>query len=472
MTAYNSRRDFIKKSALALGAFTILPSHVIFSKGKNVAPSDKVNMAFCGIGNRAAQLLESFMGTGWVNNVAMCDTDMGAPHTLKALKAYPDVPQFKDFREMFDKMGNEIDAVCVGTPDFSHFPITILAMSLGIHVYVEKPLTRTFQESELLMAAENKYKVVTQMGNQGHSGENYFQFKAWQEAGIIKDVTSVTAYMNKARRWHSFDVNMKSMPKGQSVPSTLDWDTWLTTAEFHDYNKDYINGQWRCWYDFGMGALGDWGAHLIDTVHEFLDLGLPTEINPLMLEGYNPYFFPLSTSLDFKFPERKEMPPLTIQWRDGLDNLPELPEGFGGAVKTDNVPGTNMGEVKKAKLPPGKIIYSKDLTFKGGSHSTPLTIIPHEAAMDMKSQLPVVPDSPSDHFQNFIKACRGEEKTRSPFSISAPLSQVFVLGTIAQRLNVKLEFDRETKQITNNAIANQLLVGAPPRKGWEEFYKL
>lgn len=472
MSNNNSRRNFLKKSALAFGALTILPSNVIFAKGKSVAPSDKVNIAFCGIGNRAGQLLSTFMATGMVNNVAMCDTNLGAEHTLKHMNAYPDVPQYKDFRKMFDEMGDKIDGVIVGTPDFSHFPITILAMSMGINVYVEKPLTRTFQESELLMDAAKNYQVVTQMGNQGHSGENYFQFKAWQEAGIIKDVTQVTAHMNNARRWHGWDTSMTSMPKGQPIPDTLDWDTWLTTSQYHEYNIDYIGGQWRCWYDFGMGALGDWGAHLLDTVHEFLDLGLPYEVNPAMLDGHNDFFYPQSTTLDFKFPKRKKMPPLTITWKDGMENLPDLPKGFGEDIQTANVPGTNMGKVKKAKLNPGKIIYSKDLTFKGGSHSSPLSIIPAEAAKDMASKLPEVPQSPSDHFENFIKAIRGEEKTRSPFEVSAPLSQVFVLGTIAQRLNTKLEFDRKTKQITNNDLANQLLVGPPPRKGWEEFYKL
>lgn len=472
MSNDNSRRDFLKKSALAFGALTIIPSSVIFAKGKNVSPSDKVNIAFCGIGNRAGQLLSTFMGTGLVNNVAMCDTNMGAKHTLEHMNAYPNVPKYKDFRKMFDEMGDKIDGVIVGTPDFSHFPITILAMSMGIDVYVEKPLTRTFQESELLMAAAKKYKVVTQMGNQGHSGENYFQFKAWQEAGIIKNVTQVTAHMNSARRWHGWDTSITGMPAGQPIPETLDWDTWLTTSQYHDFNKDYIRGQWRCWYDFGMGALGDWGAHLLDTVHEFLDLGLPYEVNPVMLEGHNDFFYPQSSTLDFKFPKRKQMPPLTITWKDGMENLPDLPKGFGKDIETANVPGTNMGNVKKAKLKPGKIIYSKDLIFKGGSHTSPLSIIPEEAAKDMASMLPDVPESPSDHYENFIKAIKGEEKTRSPFEISAPLSQVFVLGTIAQRLNTKLEFDRKTKQITNNVLANQLLVGPPPRKGWEEFYKL
>ncbi|MCL3780709.1 Gfo/Idh/MocA family oxidoreductase [Prolixibacteraceae bacterium JC049] len=467
----NSRRDFLKKSALGIGALSIIPSHVMFAK-PGFAPSDKVNMAFCGIGNRGGGIYRAFMNTGMVNSVAVCDTDMGAPHTLKMMKAYPDAPQFKDFRQMFHKMGKQIDAVCIGTPDFSHFPIAILAMSMGIHVYVEKPLTRTFEESELLMNAARKYKVATQMGNQGHSDANYFQFKNWVDNGIIKDVKKITAHMNSRRRWHGWDTSMTKFPSGQPIPKTLDWDTWLGTAQHHDYHKDLINGQWRCWYDFGMGALGDWGAHIMDTAHQFLDLGLPYEVDPVYIEGHNPLFFPQSSTLDFKFPKRKGMPACTITWYDGLENQPKLPKGYGKSELASDIPAASNGKIEKRKLNPGKIIYGKDLTFKGGSHGSTLSIIPEEAAKDMAGKLPEVPKSPSNHFVNFVKACRGEEETRSPFEVAAPLSQVFVLGTIAQRLNTKLKFDRVTKQITNNKVANQLLKGTPPRKGWEEFYKL
>jgi predicted dehydrogenase len=147
---------------------------------------------------------------------------MGAPHTLPIIKLFPDVPQFQDFRVLFDKMGNQFDAITAGVPDFSHFPITMLAMSEGKHVYVEKPMAHTFQEVELMMRAEKKYKVACQMGNQGHSDENYFQFKAWTEAGIIKDVTRITAFMNNGRRWHGMKVS-DFLPE-QPVPESLDWD--------------------------------------------------------------------------------------------------------------------------------------------------------------------------------------------------------------------------------------------------------
>lgn len=474
----NSRRSFFKQ-ALLLSAATALPT--IWTKASShTAPStelakagERVNLACIGIGNQGGSDVMSLFNTGLANIVAFCDVDMGAPHTQKVLEKFPDVPRFQDFRTMFDKMGSQIEAVSVGVPDHSHFPIVMMAMGLGIHVYVEKPMARTFNEVELMMKAAKKYpKVVTQMGNQGHSEANYFQFKAWTEAGIIKDVTAITAHMNSARRWHGWDTNIKKFPSAEPLPGTLDWDIWLGVVQKHDYNKDFVNGQWRCWYDFGLGALGDWGAHIIDTAHQFLDLGLPYEVSMLKAEGHNEFFYPMSSTILFRFPKRGNMPPLDITWYDGVNNIPQVPQGYGAMELDPNIPPTSVGNIQPAKLNPGKIIYSKELTFKGGSHGSTLSIIPAEKAKEMASKLPEVPKSPSNHYANFLKACKGEEKTRSPFEIAGPLSQIFSLGVMAQKLNTKLLFDRDTKNITNNKLANQLLVGLPPRKGWEQYYKV
>mgnify|MGYP001180875252 FL=1 len=468
-----SRRIFLKQAMMASAAAAVAPS-LLTAKPRLAAPNERVNLACIGIGNRSGEIIRDLYATGLANIVALCDVDMGAPHTLKTLEKFPDVPRFQDFRQMFDKMGNQIDAVSIGVPDHSHFPITMHAMGLGKHVYVEKPLARTFQECELLMKAADKYKkVVTQMGNQGHSDANYFQFKTWVDAGIIKDVTAITAHMNSPRRWHGWDPNIKSYPSAEPIPDTLDWELWHSAvAQQHDFNKDYINGQWRCWYDFGMGALGDWGAHIIDTAHEFLDLGLPYEVECTKATGHNKFFFPMSSTIVFRFPERRRMPALDITWYDGLDNLPPIPEGYGVSGLDPNIPPPSTGELEPVKLNPGKIIYSKELTFKGGSHGSTLSIIPEDKAKDMAAKLPEVPASPSNHFANFLKACKGEEKTRSPFEISGPLSQVFCLGVLAQQLNTKIEFDRKKKVITNNKLANDLLVGPPPRKGWEQYYRV
>lgn len=474
----STRRDFLKQ-VTAITAAAAIPGTVLTAdaKAKNPQPrkikaGEKVNLACVGIGGRGGDILNDFVKTGLCNLVAMCDVDMGAPHTKRNIDRYPDVPRFQDFREMFKKMGDKIDAVCVGTPDHSHFPITMLAMSLGKHVYVEKPMAHSFYEVELMMEAEKKYGVVTQMGNQGHSEANYFQFKAWKEAGIIKNVRAVTAHMNNSRRWHGWDTNIQSYFPEEPVPSTLNWDTWLCGEDYHKFNKDFVNGQWRCWYDFGMGALGDWGAHLIDTVHEFLELGLPTEVNMLRAEGHNPFFYPYSSTIEFKFPARGDMPPVDITWYDGLDNIPAVPEGYGKMELDPNIPPVAGGKIQPAKLNPGKIIYSDELTFKGGSHGSTLTIIPESKAKEMESRLPEVPKSPSNHFANFLLSCQGVEKPRSPFSVAGPLCQVFCLGVIAQQLNAHLKFDPETKQFINSPVANLLLRRGIPRKGWEEYYLL
>jgi len=474
-----TRRNFLKKAGLAATGIALtgltgkLEAVSAGSYSKIMGANKKVNLACIGIGYRGGDIIKEFDKTGLVNIVALCDVDMGAKHTQAIMNKFPKAKKFKDFREMFDKAGNEIEAVCVGTPDHSHFPICMMAMALGKHVYVEKPMARTFYEAELMMQAAKKHpSVVTQVGNQGHSEANYFQFKAWKDAGIIKDVTEVTAHMNSPRRWHGWDTNIYKLPEGQSIPKGMDWNTWLTTIPYHDYNEKYHHGNWRCWYDMGMGALGDWGAHILDTVHEFLELGLPYEVNPVMLEGHNDYFFPMSSTIQFRFPRRGDMPALDITWYDGVNNVPPVPSGYGVSELDPNIPTVAGGKIQPAKLNPGKIIYSKDLIFKGGSHGSTLSIIPEEKAEEMKSQLPEVPKSSSNHFANFILACQGIERTRSPFEIFGPMSQVFSLGVIAQRLNTPIVFDRNTKEVTNNKFANAMLAGLPPRKGWEEFYKI
>jgi predicted dehydrogenase len=463
-TAQIRRRSFLKGVLVAGGASMFAP-HILHAASRG----EKVNLACCGIGNRGEAVVKTLAGTGLANVVALCDTDMGAPHTLGVMKQFPNVPRFQDFRQMFDKMGNQIDAVSVAVPDFSHFATTMLAMSLGKHVYCEKPMAHSFRQIELMMAAEKKYKVAAQMGNQGHSETNYFQFKAWTEAGIIKNVTKITAFMNMARRWHGMKVD-GFLPE-QPIPPTLDWDVWLTTAEYHKYNVGYTDGDWRSWFDFGNGALGDWGAHIFDTAHEFLQLGLPLEVDP-KLQGWNPWIFPQASTLAFRFPARGAQPPCELTWYEGQNNLPPLPADMGESVVDENLPPPEPGTRDVKNRPPGKIIYGEGLTFKGGSHGTALQIIPASKAKEMKSKLPSVPKKHSNHFSNFLLSAMGQEKCRSSFAVAGPLCQTMALGVIAQRVNARLAFDPATKQITNHKVANGLLTGVTPRDGWDEFYKL
>lgn len=457
------RRSFLK-GVLATGALAAFPTNLLLA-----APGDKVRLACIGIGNRGADVIRTFANTDLATVVALCDTDMGARHTQPILSMFPNVPRFQDFRQLFDKMGKEIDAVTVCTPDFSHFPIAMLAMSLGKHVYCEKPMAHSFRQIELMMAAEKKYKVACQMGNQGHSEGNYFQFKAWVDAGIIKNVTKISAFMNSSRRWHGMNVT-DYLPE-QPVPETLDWDIWLATAQKHAYNRGYVNGEWRSWFDFGNGALGDWGAHIFDTAHEFLQLGLPNEVEPT-LEGWNQFIFPQASTLAFRFPKRGSQPPVELTWYDGVKNRPPLPDNFGTGIVDPNIPPPSSGTIDTRTLPPGKVIYGEGLTFKGGTHGATLQIIGGERAEEVKANLPRVPRSPSNHAENLLKAAKGEETCRSSFAVAGPLCQAMALGVIAQRVNAKIQFDPVTKQITNHKVANELLNGVPARPEWEQFYKL
>jgi predicted dehydrogenase len=466
ISAAQMRRRAFLKGMLATGAASAFAPRLLLAQGS----TGKVNVACIGIGNRGADDVKEIHKTGLANIVALCDTEMGAPHTQGVIKMFPDVPRFQDFRQMFDKMGKDIDAVTVGIPDFSHFAVAMLAMSLGKGVYCEKPMAHSFRQIELMMAAEKKYKVAAQMGNQGHSEANYFQFKAWADAGIIKNVTKITAYMNGARRWHGMKVS--GLLPEQPIPGSLDWDVWQTTAKPHNYNIGYVNGDWRSWFDFGNGALGDWGAHIFDTAHEFLQLGLPTEVEAVKLDGWSPFIFPQASTLAFRFPARDTQPPCELTWYDGQNNLPPLPDNMGESVVDPNIPPPTAGSIDTKKLSPGKVIYGEGLTFKGGSHGSTLKIIPDAKAKEMESKLPPVPKSPSNHWANFLKAVKGEEKCRSSFAVAGPLCQAMALGIIAQRVNAKLSFDPATKQITNHKLANQLLAGVEPRPDWEQFYKL
>ncbi len=476
-----SRRDFLLKSAL-LGGFSLVPTPLMSARQTSggFAANEKVNLAVIGIGNQGYGDLNSMVGSGLCNVVALCDVDMEGKHThaaryrfgltdKKPKKWHGGEPTkqkargFTDFRKMFDVMADEIDAVLIATPDHAHFAATILAMSLGKHVYVEKPLTHTFGQSErLIQMAARHPKVVTQMGNQGHSGANYFQFKAWSEAGLIKDITRITAYMNYKRRWHGWGETIAAYPK-DTMPAGLAWDQWIDSAKHeHPYSQRLHPQAWRSWYDYGSGCFGDWGPHILDTCHEFLRLGLPEKITATMRRGVNPHdlVFPQATSIRFEFPERGVgLPACTVDWFDGIDNQPKLEGKF-----------TRDGKDKKLTTP-GKVLYGKDIVFIGGSHSSPLRILPREKYIKMREQLPKLNLKNSNHYANFLLACKGEEKTRSPFSVAGPLTQVFNLGVLCQRFGGEIEFDRQHKKITNNAKANAML-DPEPREGWQEFYAI
>jgi len=448
------RRSFLKRSAAVSAGAMFLPN---YAHGQTTA-NEKVNLAVIGCSYRGGTIGGQAIGNSLTNCVALCDVLPSRTDGLQK-KCGGGVPVYDDFREMFDKMGDKIDACTVGVPDHAHFPITMLAMSLGISVYVEKPLAHTFEECELLMAAEEKYKVACQMGNQGHSAMQRVQFETWVNAGLMKNVRRVDACMNKGRRWHPWG-DVQEFPAEEKMPEGMNWDVWAGTAPLRPYNGKYDPGNWRGWYDYGNGAFGDWGPHTLDTVHRYLNLGLPKKIRAEKVEKPNSLIFPYATTIAFDFAERGPgMPEMTINWYDGPGNRPPQEPQLAGK----NIPTC------------GKAIYSDELTFIGSTHSSSLSIVSATSEDVLKDGLPDLPtpDTSTSHMDNFIRAAAGiDPRCNSCFAVSAPLTQVFMLGCIAQRLGEDLEFDTEKKRITNNDRADALLKGNAPRKGWEEYYKL
>lgn len=429
------------------------------------SPNGKVNMAFVGIGHQAKHDFNMFAYyKDMVNVVAFCDTQMGAEHTLNVLKACPDVPRYQDFRKMFDEHGREIDAVCIAIPDFAHFPAAMLAMAMGKAVYCEKPMGNCFREIGLMTAAAKRHKVVTQMGNQGHSDANYWQMKALVASGFVKDVTHVDAYMcANNRRWFKWKGTLSEMPGEEAEPAEMDWDVWLAQRPFRPFNHNFINGDWRCFYEYGTGALGDWGAHLFDAAHEFLKLGLPTRIETVKNDRRTPVVFPMASTIRYVFPARGEgLPACTLTWHDGAGNFP--------------APVAGVTDRTWRRRDCGAELHLKDgRVFARASHGSALQLIAGGDGRDpsVKAALRDFPKGTSGHYLNFLKAVRGEEKANSDFAVAGPLSQVLALGAVAQRLaEPKLEFDPDKGRFVGNDAANALLDGPPVRRGWEEFERL
>ena len=259
--------------------------------------------------------------------------------------------------------------------------------------------------------------------------------------------------MNSARVWHGW--NITAPPPSDGVPSTLDWELWTGTAEMRPFSAKYHPYSWRAWFWYGNGAFGDWGPHTLDTCHRFLNLGMPEEIEAINRDGISEYIFPQASTTAFRFPARGALPPVEILWFDGRDNKPPRPAEL------------DAGRELPAN---GKVIFSKELVFQGGTHSDTLRIIPEARMKEMAGQLPKT-TAGSEHYLNFLLACKGRESCRSSFDVSGPLTQMFMLGVIAQRLGGTLKFDRRTQRITNNKAADALL-SPPPRKGWETYYRL
>lgn len=316
-----NRRDFIQKtSAAAIGSFFIVPRHVL-GKGYK-APSDKLNIAGVGVGGKGFSDTNNAWNKGAENLVALCDVDWGQPQVKKNFELHPDAKKYKDFRKMFDEMDKSIDAVTVSTADHMHAIIAMAAMQRGKHVYVQKPLTHDIYEARMLTEAARKYKVVTQMGNQGASNPAQNQMKEWFNKGLIGNVHEAHVWTNRPVWPQGIPV-----PTGKhEVPADIDWELWVGCADWVDYNPAWHPFKWRGWWNFGTGALGDMGCHLIDPAFRTLGLGYPTEVECSVGQvfikdwtaEYIPEGCPPSSRVQLKFPANKvNKSEVTLTWHDG-----------------------------------------------------------------------------------------------------------------------------------------------------------
>jgi predicted dehydrogenase len=441
-----SRRAFVAGSASTAFAINYFPGKLFGAE----APSNKLNIAGIGVGGQGGGNVRICSGSE--NIVALCDVDDAyAAHTFAR---HPKAAKYRDYRVMLEKQ-KDIDAVVIGTPDHTHAVITLAAMQSGKHVYCQKPLTHTVHEARVLTEAAKRYKVQTQMGNQGHSWEYIRVLKEWIQSGEVGDVTEIHAWSDRPIGIPSYaNFAVREFPKGgDPIPSTLDWDLWLGPARNREYSPAYCPVKWRGWLDFGTGALGDMGCHILDPSFWALDLGSPVSVQAEVehvSQALSAAVFPISSKVIFQFPARGKMPPVKLTWFDGHFKVPRPP----------------MLEPDRQMPESGAVIYGSKETLMHDSHgASGLRVIPEARMQTFKRPPKTLPRVKGKHEEDWIRACKDGQQACSPFEYGGPLTEMILLGVIAMRVpNEKLEWDSAKMQF-NNAKANEF-VKATYREGW------
>jgi predicted dehydrogenase len=449
--AANSRRKFLSAcGGLALG-FTIVPRHVLGGTGF-VPPSERVNLAGIGAGGMGGGDIANHARNG-ANIVALCDVD--DQRGAGSFNAYPNARRYKDFRVMIDKEAKNVDAVSVGTPDHTHAVAAIAAIRAGKHVYCQKPLTHTLHECRELTKAARSAGVATQMGNQGHATEGARLINEWIQAGVIGDVAQVHVWSDRAGRlWKQGIGRPKETPP---VPATLDWNLWLGPVQERPYHPAYAPHNWRGWRDFGTGALGDMGCHIIDHPVWALGLGAPTTVEASstldgsVLEGDKPNLetFPIASIITFEFPARDKLPPLRMIWYEG-GLMPPTPPGMPAGTR----------------LPDNGVLY---VGTKGHLYHSSHGGMPQLVPAGLKEQADRVPKSMTrspGHYEEWMLACKGGQRPMSNFDYAGPLTEIALVGILALRApGRRLEWDSANLKVTNAPELNEH-VHTAYRKGW------
>jgi len=444
-----SRRDFMAGTVAAM-AFTIVPRHVLGGTGQR-PPSEKLNIAGVGIGGKGKDNIKACQSE---NIVALCDVDDN--YAGKVYEQYPGAKKWRDFRKMLDEQ-KDIDAVIIATPDHTHTVVAMEAMRRGKHVYLQKPLTRTVYEARMLTEAARKYKVVTQMGNQGHSGEGVRMVCEWIWDGAIGAVREVHCWTNRPVWPQGIDRPKEEPP----VPPGLDWQLWLGPAPVRPYHPCYLPFNWRAWLDFGAGALGDMGCHVMDSAFSALKLKYPVSVEAsrshevrVMWERYeNKETYPRASVVHYQFSARGDMPAVKLNWYDG-GILPERPEELEAGREIPDSGTIFVGDK-------GKILSG---TYGEGARIIPETKM-REYGRPPKT-IPRVEGSADGHEQDWIRACKGGEPACSNFDYSGPFTETVVMGNLAiLNPGKKLEWDGEDMKVTNDDVANEY-VRPIYREGW------
>ena len=430
-----SRRSFLQKTSLASAATLAFPEVLRSQAGRS--PNQALNVACIGVGGRGAAAVNAMKGE---NLVAFCDVD--DTRAASTFAKFPAVPRFKDFRQLFDKLGKQIDAVTISTPDHMHFPIAMAAMALGKHVFIEKPMAHTIAETRILAQIAREKKLATQMGNQGHAAEGARLLKEWYQAGVIGEVREIHSWTDRPiwpQGVKGFD-HRKLMPV---VPATLDWDLWLGVAAVRPYDPAYLPFNWRGFWDFGTGALGDMGCHMMDGGFYAFNLAAPTSVeavsaNPTEISA------PTASVVTYQFAPRDGHPALKWVWYDG-NIAPVLPPEF---------------EDDRALPDNSTLIIGTRATVLAQANYFTIRIIPETKMRDAVSSLPpkTIPRIPGgDHFAEWINACKGGTPAGANFEYSARLTEMVLLSNVAVRARRRLEWDSAAMRVTNFAAANRFL---------------
>jgi len=440
-----TRRAFLGTAGAAVAAFTIVPRHAVAAGGET-PPSEKVRIAGIGVGGQGRGDLDSWADQ---NIVALCDVDLAKAGDV--FKKYPNAKPYRDFRKMFDEMEKDIDAVLVATPDHTHSVAAMAAIQRGKHVYCEKPLAHSIAEVRALVKAAREKKVVTQLGNQGHSTESIRMFSEWVWDGAIGNVHTVHAGcgMNYSRVG-----DLAKLKETPPVPATLEWDLWLGPAPERPYHPMYVPGMWRSWYQFGTGVIGDWMCHVVDPVFWALDLGAPAAIQA-QAKGYDPKAqgetCPPGEIITYEFPAKGQRGPVTLHWYSGQSKIPRPKELEEGRKVTDT----------------GAVVLGDQGAIMYGSHGAGgLRIIPEAKMKEYKLPGKTIPRA-KEHHQDWIEAIRSGKPAGSDFSYGGPLTELALLGVIAvKKLGTRLEWDSQAMQFKNCPEASGLVNPPPFRAGW------